>query len=155
MREIELYLYEKSNYLLTDWEDMRIFKILSIPEDIDLWENIIDLDGKLYAIYWQQGNKYQIRELEKFDVEERENWGEEEITCPVCGFEFSDSWEFEDCGEITCGACGSELEWNRMVEVSYSTVVTKINEPIKLGEEEGEEDCCDECAEIINGTIEI
>ena len=26
-----------------------------------------------------------------------------EITCPICGYEFSDSWEYDlDCGEDTC-----------------------------------------------------
>ena len=66
-------------------------------------------------------------------TEEEENWDTSEIKCPICGYEESDSWEYDsDQGEIKCGGCGATLEWSREVEVSYSTEVKKSVQPIKF-----------------------
>jgi hypothetical protein len=66
-------------------------------------------------------------------VEECPDWnpeGEEkdytdEITCPYCNYEFSDSYEFgrggEDCEEIECGNCGSTIQFQRIISVEYCT----------------------------------
>jgi hypothetical protein len=46
----------------------------------------------------------------------------DEIVCPYCGHEGSDSWEYSrDSGEIECGRCCQEFNYNRDVSVSYST----------------------------------
>lgn len=49
----------------------------------------------------------------------------EEITCPWCGYGFSDSWEYEDNSEdlglIECEECSKRFYANRNVEISYST----------------------------------
>lgn len=48
-----------------------------------------------------------------------------EVTCPYCGYEFSDSWEFvsshEDLGLIDCPECDKEFYGTRNIEVTYST----------------------------------
>ncbi len=47
-----------------------------------------------------------------------------EVVCPYCGYEFSDSWEFDsrnNCGVEDCGECGKEFSWVRDVEVTYTT----------------------------------
>lgn len=45
-----------------------------------------------------------------------------EITCPHCGYEWSDSWEItNDTGELECGQCGLFFEYYRDVEVTYCT----------------------------------
>lgn len=47
------------------------------------------------------------------------------ITCPYCGHEDHDSWEFsgEDGEELeeTCGKCGEEFYAVRSVTIDYST----------------------------------
>lgn len=49
----------------------------------------------------------------------------DEITCPYCGNEETDSWEcdFGDEGDYDhiCGECGNTFLYNRSVEVSYSS----------------------------------
>jgi len=51
----------------------------------------------------------------------------DDITCPNCGYENGDSWEVsEDSGEDTCGNCGCEFEFERHIEVTYSTT-QKVN----------------------------
>lgn len=42
-----------------------------------------------------------------------------EITCPYCGEELGDSWEYGDNGEIDCGECEKEFYFNRDVDVTY------------------------------------
>lgn len=55
---------------------------------------------------------------EEFDTEYTED-----VTCPWCGKEETDSWEFKD-GEHECGWCDKPFEVYRHVSVEYST--TKV-----------------------------
>ena len=133
MKKIELYLYEDFKDILTEWDEVKVYKTLAIADDVELWDRAIELDGKFYSVCCSQGNRYKIRELERFDVEEKENWDTSEITCPICGYENSDSWEYDsDEGECECGYCGATLEWSRDVCVSYSAEVKKVVEPLSL-----------------------
>ena len=44
-----------------------------------------------------------------------------EIVCPYCGYEFSDSCEFqENDGDIECD-CGKTFEYRRIITVEYCT----------------------------------
>ena len=43
-----------------------------------------------------------------------------EITCPHCGYEVGDSWEFScDWGDHECEDCGNEFKYERHTEVTY------------------------------------
>ncbi|TAK59503.1 hypothetical protein [Methylobacter sp.] len=60
------------------------------------------------------------RPLEK----EIDHEGTDEITCPHCGLEYGDSWEFspqQECGTEKCQDCGKDFEWSRSVTVTYTT----------------------------------
>lgn len=51
--------------------------------------------------------------------------GTGEIQCPACGFEFSDSWEFQDSDDdIECPECHRHFSMERHIETSYTTVLT-------------------------------
>lgn len=133
MKKIELYLDEDFKDIFTEWDEVKVYKILSVADDVELWDRAISLDGKFYSVCCSQGNKYKIIELDKFNLEKEKNYGEVEITCPICGYEFGDSWEYDsDEGDCECGGCGATLEWYRDVHVSYSAEVKKVMEPIKL-----------------------
>ena len=43
------------------------------------------------------------------------------VTCPWCGYEEQDSWEYED-DEYECNSCGKPIEVYRIVDIHYSTV---------------------------------
>lgn len=47
----------------------------------------------------------------------------DEVVCPYCGYEFSDSWEFKQDSykSLDCDECGEEFSMEREVTVSYST----------------------------------
>lgn len=51
-----------------------------------------------------------------------QRWSDNEITCPHCGWEVSESWELEeDDGEYVCEECEKEFLYNRVREISYHT----------------------------------
>ena len=35
---------------------------------------------------------------------------EDDVICPWCGYKFSDSWEFDNGGEMECEDCGNKFE---------------------------------------------
>lgn len=45
----------------------------------------------------------------------------DEVVCPHCRYEFSDSWEFADFEIFECYECGKEFKIFRHVEVTYCT----------------------------------
>ena len=46
----------------------------------------------------------------------------DEITCPYCGYEFSESWEYgRDHGEIECHECDKSFTYSRDIQVTYAT----------------------------------
>lgn len=133
MKKIELYLDEDFKDIFTEWDEVEVYKTLYVADDVELWDRAINLNGKFYSVRCSQGDKYKITELKQFNLEEESNWGKDEITCPICGYEVGDSWEYDsDEGDCECGGCGATLEWSREVEVSYSAGVKKALEPINL-----------------------
>lgn len=63
-------------------------------------------------------------------IDECEIFKHDEIKCPYCGREESDSWEYSDDGSDICDTCGSEYEYERVVDVSYTTTIKKRNTDI-------------------------
>lgn len=46
----------------------------------------------------------------------------DEIVCQYCRIEFSDSYEYEaECGTITCLNCENDFQYQRHIEIAYST----------------------------------
>lgn len=120
-----------------DWEKSPIFRTIEVEDDVDIWNTPMMIDGKFYCCCCAQGDCFKITELNYFkfdeDVSELETYGEDEITCPVCGSKQSESWEYScDSDEHICEDCGSKYEWERQVEVTYNSQATKIGEHIEI-----------------------
>jgi len=65
-----------------------------------------------------------IKKLEDIDHENTD-----EIICPWCGKEVGDSWEMADDGkDETCGYCEKQFDYNRVIDVTYSTMRKKCEE---------------------------
>lgn len=65
--------------------------------------------------------------------QERENYSEDYLVCPYCGYEDEDSFELADeDDEYECPRCKSILKYNRQITVSYDVELVKEEEPIKL-----------------------
>jgi len=62
----------------------------------------------------------------KVKTSDSECFAENEIVCPFCGKQQSESWEFSngeegDIGEIECGHCGRPFYATRDITVKYSS----------------------------------
>jgi DNA-directed RNA polymerase subunit RPC12/RpoP len=53
-----------------------------------------------------------------------ENWQTDQVICPHCGYEYSDSWDIED-GVYNCPECEQEFQVSRDISITYSTWKTK------------------------------
>lgn len=66
----------------------------------------------------QEKNKYTVQS--KFDCEYTN-----ELVCPYCGEEQSDSWEIlsnsDECGDTDCQYCNKNFDYSFSRSVSYST----------------------------------
>jgi len=53
----------------------------------------------------------------------------DDITCPWCGYKFSDSWEFSGdyCEDEECPECEKEFSWSRNITVNYSSFRKKCD----------------------------
>ncbi|MDU6113799.1 MAG: hypothetical protein E6649_05245 [Paeniclostridium sordellii] len=139
MKKLKLYKkvvrkYGKLNY---DWDMSPIFKTIEVNDDFDIWSTPILINNTFYTVSSSQGNNFKIVELEYFkfdeDIDDLETFGEDEITCPVCGSKQSDSWEYSCYSDTNiCDDCGSEYDWSREVEVTYNSQATKIGEHIEI-----------------------
>jgi DNA-directed RNA polymerase subunit RPC12/RpoP len=91
---------------------------------------------------------------------EIECWGTDEIVCPHCGHEMSDSWEYLDGnrtkGSADCGECEKTFKWEAEYSVTYTTETCAclngtpcVMELEKFNSREGEYEYhrCKECGE--------
>ncbi len=57
-------------------------------------------------------------------VDEIDCWRTDEIVCPHCGEQFTDSWEYgdaEDIGDVECGECDKTFYVRREIDISYTS----------------------------------
>ena len=65
-------------------------------------------------------DKEKLTQLESYQSGEEEPSHTDEITCPWCGHEQSDSWEVSDSSDDEeCGNCDKRYSYERHVEVTY------------------------------------
>jgi predicted RNA-binding Zn-ribbon protein involved in translation (DUF1610 family) len=102
-----------------------------------------DFDSPLYEF---RGNYYTVRccshkggyiivkecEYDPEVIVDDETFMEPEIVCPMCGYKENDSWEYDDSGDFHCPNCGSVSEYQREVEVTYTTTLKKKALPRKV-----------------------
>lgn len=109
-------------------EDFKPNIICEINSINEFPEGLVYIQGKL-AKCCSIHSKNDVLTIEY--VEEPFNQDEifkhNEIKCPYCGTETSDSWEYSDDGEEICSVCGSEYSYERVVDVSYTTTIKKRN----------------------------
>lgn len=106
-----------------------------IPNDTEM--GAFEYQGQLYTAHSASchsanhqkdhpNEKYIDFKVSKINIEAKEDvddvYGADEITCPVCGAEESDSWEaseYDDNRE--CESCGAIFAYERHIEVSYQS----------------------------------
>ena len=51
MKKIELYLYEDFKDILTEWDEVKVYRTLFVVDDVKLWDRAIKIDGKFYSLF--------------------------------------------------------------------------------------------------------
>ncbi|MCU4813635.1 hypothetical protein OCF19_26380 [Bacillus cereus] len=128
-------------------------KYTIVKYDIELWfdENteaevlkVIDcnlaigvnvlIDGKVYHVCgkYPHNNLIGVKEITLLSTPV-DNKYENYLICPYCGGKNRDARKrSQDNGIINCDKCGSQIEYSREIEITYSTRPVKRNNPIKL-----------------------
>lgn len=98
--------------------------------DIHFWpDSCLDL-----AIRFNETDKYWCKECrdkaDAFMDWQNEQSYTEEIVCPWCGYMIRDSWELRDYDdEYPCPECGKIFEYERNVEVTYTSKKRECDYP--------------------------
>lgn len=91
--------------------------------DRRVWSNL----SKEWAIAHGLWDKFRCQKcadaLDALDDWQNGQWHTDEIMCPWCGYEESDSWELDSDydNEYECPSCGRTFEVTRNVEVTYTS----------------------------------
>ncbi|MDA3908268.1 MAG: hypothetical protein PF437_04205 [Sulfurimonas sp.] len=111
-------------------DDFEIIK--ELDEGIEFESGILKIDDKFYKLCHQDFklNILSVEEIKEPLFKETSH-SDDEIVCPNCSSEFSDSWDYSDSGTIECDTCGSHVFYERELSVSYNSSVAVANKNIK------------------------
>lgn len=106
--------------------------------EIDFGDTL-EINGLIYKICSATCNKeggYSEAIAEEIILNDKDEIGEtceSELTCPVCGYEESDSWELSDSEEDhECGGCGAVLSYERDFTVEYRASLVEYPDVKKI-----------------------
>lgn len=125
----KICLLKHGEFLQSEGE-RNVIKEIDFMPDIDV---NLEINGDTYSVVstYERLGLIGVRPFQYYEEVEEDVEGEY-LTCPYCGYEDMDSFELDDEGETTCGKCGSEIKYERVVEVSYISVPKKKNDVIKI-----------------------
>lgn len=144
--KIMIELTEHSFFEPYKEENYKLLKEIPNADHHDYFNKVLIIDGVLYTPRYYM-TQQDILVVSKYDdnteglyittdyKERLETFQESEPTCPVCGQRISDAFELADEAEIDCPNCYAQLSVERVVDVSYSTVLISKGEVIDLDKE--------------------
>lgn len=120
----------KPREFLHENKDLEIIKTINFLPKVS---SNLEINNRVYHITSldYQNKLIGVRAI-TFNDEPEEELHEDDFTCPYCGYEDPDAFELPDEGTNNCGNCGSEIEYERVVEIKYTTIPQKKNEPIVI-----------------------
>lgn len=122
----------KDREFLEDLKDGELKEIATTDKEINIYDELV-IGGKHYIPSQISHSKEMIGVREFDPSNESERFYESDLTCPYCGYEDIDAFELsEDSGEDVCGRCGAELEYERHIEVTYTTKLLKKPKRVKI-----------------------
>lgn len=94
-------------------------------------ECIYEIDGKTYRWCAISPENKVIGVKEISLNREPEEVYDDEFKCPYCRTIHHDAWELSsDDGTIECPRCGSELDYERNIEITYTVTPVKMTEVV-------------------------
>lgn len=78
-------------------------------------------------------NSLYVRFLDYYLPRNDDDFCDDNLRCPFCGYEELDSFELSDeDDEYICPQCGSKLKYRREIRVSYDVEVVEEKEPLEV-----------------------
>lgn len=78
-------------------------------------------------------NSLYVRFLDYYIPRDDDDYSDDYLRCPYCGYEELDSFELsDDDDEYICPQCGSKLKYRREIKVSYDVEVIEEKEPVEV-----------------------
>lgn len=78
-------------------------------------------------------NSLYVRFLDYWIPRNDDDYSNDYLRCPYCGYENPDSFELSDeDDEYVCPQCGSTLKYHREIKVSYDVEVVEEKEPVEI-----------------------
>lgn len=125
----KICLLKSGEFLQSEGERNVIKEINYVP---DVSSNL-EINGETYHVVSTYGSAGMIGVRPfKYNEEIEDDLDEDDLTCPYCGYQDFDAFELPDEGETSCGRCGSEMEYERVVEIRYTSTPKKKKEAIKV-----------------------
>jgi Zn ribbon nucleic-acid-binding protein len=126
----QLRLYDMKNFWDGNYDLMTLVKEVEEEPSTDC---ILEIDGKTYR-WCASSPKNKVLGIKRITlVNEPEEVDDSDFTCPYCQEVDHDAWERgKDDDTIECGFCGSEIEYQRNIEVTYTVTPIKRAEILKL-----------------------
>ena len=103
-------------------------------QKIDVGE-LVKFNNKYYnccSVNLKENSLY-VRFLDYYLPRSDEDFNDDYLRCPFCGYENKDSFELSDeDDEYICPQCGSTLKYHREIKVSYYVEVVEEKEPLEI-----------------------
>lgn len=103
-------------------------------QEIEL-DTLLKIDHKYYRCCKHDLKKdiLYVRFLEYWIPRMDDDYCDDNLRCPFCGYEEKDSFELSDeDDEYICPQCGSTLKYHREIKVSYDVEVVEEKEPLEV-----------------------
>ncbi|MGG1673301.1 hypothetical protein ACIFOE_22220 [Paenibacillus sp. NRS-1783] len=130
IRMWQIRVYDPHHFWNKDYEKMPLVKEVEQEPD---YKSILQIDEKTYR--WcaiSPANKVlSVKQIAINHDPEEEEFGE--FKCPYCGSVDEGACERrDDEGTVQCETCGSEIEYERHVEISYTVYPVKMASIVKI-----------------------
>ena len=99
------------------------------------FEAMLKFDHKYYRCSMQdlKNDSLYVRFLDYYIPIMDDDYCDDNLRCPFCGYEERDSFELSDeDDEYICPQCGSTLKYHREIRVSYDVEVVEEKEPLEV-----------------------
>ncbi len=106
--------------------------MIEVDKDIDVNE-VLRIRGELYYVCIKSKDYVVVRKLNVLALNEEPEdlFNQNEIKCPYCESEMSDSWEMPDeDGDYECPFCHSHFSYVREVSATYTSCPISKSEHI-------------------------
>ena len=122
----------KDREFLDNLKDEKLKEIAVTDKEVDIYDELV-IDGKHY-IPVQVLHSNEIMGVREFvPLSGCEKKYEMYLTCPYCGYKDVDAFELlDDNGLEECARCGAEFEYEREIEITYSTKLIKNPKRVEI-----------------------